>query len=392
MVPKIIRFYMWQNGMCITYLWRFKQIEDFFIANGWELVDNPTQADVIIIGACASFLPFFDKYAEKIKSVVPLGKKLVVYGCLPVINKEFCTNITPNVDLYIPPRYPWRVERLIENPKVCWSEIPVCSQFRKIDYRDYDPGKRYIIIQEGCNEGCIFCPHRLAIGREKSRSIEEILGQVRRDVDEKARILVLDGNNAGSWGLDLTPKQTYAELLKSVLDISGNCEIYAYDVAPRWICKYEKALKDPRITEMKIPIQTTSFRLLRLMGHPDSYIHQMAPILKALRKRNGCLTLRTEIIIGFPTETEEELLDTLKFVNEYFDRVSCFSFDLHPSTKIAKMKLPFIDDSVIEKRVELAMNFFKDKPHITAVFDSRGRICANVINRHKNSIDPSEFK
>lgn len=375
------KFYMWQNGLCITYTLRFKQIEQFFIANEWELTTDPAQADYVIIGACASFSPFFDLYEEKIRNLDSINCKIVVYGCLPIVDPEFFRRTTPEVELFIPPRFPEQIEKLIKEPKVCWSDIPTPGEFRIEDYSCFVPNKRYIHIQEGCSEGCVFCPHKLAIGKETSRPMEDIIAQVQRDVADGASIIYLEGNNAGSWGLDLTPKKTYADLMKNILKNSGDCEIHVGNFSPRWVREYGEALIHPRITDIKIPIQTTSPRLLKLMGR-DPYAKEMDNLLKTLRRGNNRLVLRTEIIIGFPTETEEELLDTLEFVSEHFDKVACYSLDFYLNTKIASMEFPFFDVSVIEKRLQYAMAFFKDKPNIKANF-CQGDILTKYLKGYK---------
>ncbi len=374
-----MKYYMWHNRMCISYLLRLKQMEQFFIANDWQSTDDPSKADYAIIGACAAFLPYFNTYAEKVRTLAPFENKLVVYGCLPIVNREFYRENTPNTALFVPTRYPERIEPVVKELKVRWADIPIPGEFRRCDYTDYDPNKRYILIEEGCTEGCVYCPHKLGTGREKSRPLEEIVSQIRKEVDEGATIMVLEGNNGGAWGLDLNPVQTYANLLEAVLKIAEGIEIHIGDFAAKWVRHYGDALKHPRITDIKIPIQSVSERLLEQMGR-DPYVREMGPLLKELKKGNNRLYFRTEIIIGFPSSTEEELIDTLNFVSEYFDKVSCFSYDFHPHTKIARMGIPFLDDTVVEDRIKLAMEFFQDKPHIVAAFDDRGRICANIMS------------
>lgn len=370
------KFYIWHNNMCITYLLTLKKFEQFFAANGWEETKEPEQSDVIVIGACASFIPWFDLYAQKIKSISPLGKRLVVYGCLPTVNRKFFNRLTSDVELVIPTRRPERIEQVIENLQVRWNNLPEPSEFRREDNVEYVPDKRYVVIQYGCSEKCVYCPHKLGAGPERSRPRKDIIDQVRRDLAEGAKIIVLEGSNGGSWGLDLTPKRTYPELLRDVLGIADDFEIYIGNFAAKWVNRYREGLIHPRITDIKIPIQTTSSRLLKLVGR-DPNVKQIGPILKRLKKANPQVVLRTEIIVGFPTETEQELRDTLEFVSEHFDKVSCFSYDFHPNTKIARMNLPFFDDLGIEEKIRYAREFFKKEPNAIARFDG-GDVCLNM--------------
>jgi len=370
------KFYIWHNNMCITYLITLKKFEQFFIANGWQKTEEPADSDIIVIGACASFLPWFDMYAQKIKSIAPLGKRLVVYGCLPIVNRKFFNRETSDVELVIPTKYPEHIEQVIEDPKVMWNDLYEPSEFRREDIVDYIPDKRYVIIQYGCSEKCTFCPHRIGIGPERSRPKKDIINQIRRDVTEGAKIIVLEGSNAGSWGLDLMPKQTYSELLGGVLGIADDFEIYIGNFAAKWINRYGEYLIHPRITDVKVPIQTSSSRLLKFIGR-DSNVRHIGPILKRLKKANPQVVLRTEIIVGLPTETRQELQETLEFVSKHFDKVAVFSYDFHPNTKMARMNLPFFDNSEIEEKLRYAMEFFK-KDSNTIVQFCCGDVCFNM--------------
>ena len=378
---KMTKFYMWQNGLCITYTLIFNKINQFLISNGWETTDNIAKADYVIIGACASFLPFFDRYKEKIKEVNKYNAKLIVYGCLPIVDPEFYKAHTPNTAMFIPILNPECIETLINNPTVRWKDIHNPSEFRKQDYTNYVPYRKYVYIQEGCSEGCVFCPHKIAIGKEKSSQMQDIIVQIQKAITDGAKIVYIEGNNAGSWGLDLKPKQNYKDIIKEIIKKTKGCDVHIGNFAPKWFLKYWKVLQHPRITEMKIPIQSTSHRLLKLMGR-ECYVKEMSYGLKTLKKKNNNLVLRTEIIVGLPTETKEELVDTLNFVAEHFDKVAIFNFDFHPKTELASMRFPFIDDVEMEKRVRFATDFFKDKPNTIASVDGGGRICAKITKNN----------
>ena len=380
------KFYMWQNGLCITYNLIFKKIELFFIENEISKTDKISEADYIIIGACAAFLPYFDLYKNKMENLkIQSNQKLIIYGCLPIVNHSFFISCTPSNYLIIPPRFPERFEKILDNPKKRWSQIPESTDFRLEDYTDYYPNKKYIAIQEGCTEGCYYCPHQIAIGREKSYPQEQIILQIKTCKDAGAKIIVLEGNNAGSWGLDLIPKQDYKELIQKIVELDGDFEIYLGNLVPKFFVLYGDAFINKKITDIKIPIQSASKSVLRNVGR-DQTVEEMIPILKKLRDYNPKLVLRTEIIIGLPTETNEDLLYTLDFVSRFFDKVACFTYDYHPNTQIAKKGLPLIEESIIEDRIRIAMNFFKNFSQLTAVFDCRGKIANKITHCSNNSV------
>ena len=383
------KFYMWQNRMCISYLLRFNQIKRFLELNGWVAIDDICEADYCIIGACGAFLPDFDRYRNKVAEVTDLKKsKLVIFGCLPVIDKKFYKDTTPEGTLFIHSRRPEQIEKLVGESKVPWSEVELNGRFRDADYVHNILQRSYVLIQEGCNEGCVYCPHWLSIGRERSRPLAEIVEEVSQAYARGDREFVLEGNNAGSWGLDFKPPASYPEMLEAVMAATGESRIIIGDFAPKWVLEYGEAIVHPRINDLKIPIQTTSSRVLERLGRTPE-VKGIAPTLKAIRDRVPDAFLRTEIIIGLPGSTEEELYDTLDFVVEHFDKVSCFSFDLHPSTKIARMDIALHDDKTIARHVLLAMRYLDGKP-VKAAFDNRGNVC-NILTSKLKSVEQADL-
>lgn len=374
--------HIWQNGMCITYLTKLKKIHDFFTANGCRMVDDPAQADLILVGACASFLPWFDLYAEKMDQLAALGKRLAVYGCLPTVNRDFFEKHTPPRELVARTRHPELVEQLLDNPEVPWADIPEPSDFRPEDFVDYKPGRRFVIIQYGCSETCVYCPHRVGMGPQKSRPYDEVEAHVRRVVDEGARIVFLEGSNSGSWGLDLEPPATYPDLVRGLLALPGYFEVHLGNLACKWVVRYGDQLMHERITCIKSPIQTSSPRLLALMRRDDT-VPQAGPVYKRLKAANPGLVLRTEIIAGLPTEAEEEFMATLDYVAEHFDEVSCFSYDYHPYTKLARMGLPFHDEETIAARINTAKEYFAARPHVRATFEG-GQVCDKLLHEDED--------
>lgn len=380
-VPKV---YMWQNTLCMTYLMIFKKFEDLFLANNWEIVRDPVKADWIVIGACGSFMPVINDYIDKVKELESLGKKFVIYGCLPKITPERYESSTPKTAYFIPPETPEKIETIIKNPKVRWVDLPEPDSFRRQDYRQYDPARRFVVIQYGCNTRCVYCPHVIGIGPQVSRSKDKILAQVEKLITEGAHTIFLEGRDAGSWGTDLHPPQTYLDLLKPILDMTGDFDIHVNQFGANWALRYNKKLLEPfcnpRIVDIHIPIETSSPRLLKLMGR-EPRVTEIGPFLKALRKRKKNLFLRTDLIIGFPTETEEDLENTLEFTREHFDEVACHGFELHPHTPVVNMELPLLDESEIERRVQYAVGYLERDSRI--ICHRGGQVKETMISREK---------
>jgi tRNA A37 methylthiotransferase MiaB len=371
------KVHVWQNGLCITYLLRLRQMETFLQRNGFSTDVSLEEADMVLIGACAAFLPYFDLFKRRVDAAAALNKRIVVYGCLPIVDARFYRATVPQGTVFIPAISPQRIERDLDGLKVRFDSIPPAIDFRREDYATFDPGKKYIAIQEGCTQACVYCPHKLSIGRPRSLSMAAVLEQVGRACREGAHTIVLEGNDGGSWGLDLSPPQTYEHLLTGILAAGSGFNIHVGNFAPKWFRRYPGVFRNSRIMDIKSPIQTASPDLLRRMGR-DGFIVELGPIMDRLKAVNPALVRRTEIIIGLPTETDEDFERTLAFTSAHFDRVACFTYDYHPSTVVASRKMPLLDDATIASRVLRAMAHFGRHPECVAAFDNRGRVCAKI--------------
>ncbi|MCG3136831.1 MAG: tRNA-2-methylthio-N(6)-dimethylallyladenosine synthase [Phycisphaerae bacterium] len=363
------RVYLWQNNMCITYTLVFKRFEDWLLANNARLVDDPEAADWLLIGACASFMTQIDDFLQKSATLSGTTARVAVYGCLPKVTPEQYRGTPLEVDLYIPPEQPEKIECLLPGAAVRWEQITDNGCFRRQDYRHYDTGKRFIVVQTGCNAGCVYCPHKIGMGPQISRPAAEIWRQSRLALREGAHTLFIEGMDSGSWGTDLEPPQTYFDLLEPMLHWPEKFDLHLGQFGANWMIHYAdravSVLAHPRIRDLKTPIQSASSRLLKLMGR-DERIDELWPVVRALKQANPKLYLRTDLIIGFPTETDEELEKTLDLVIAHFDEVAYFGFELHPHTPIARMNLPLLPAEQIRERLEYTRRRLAEYPHIIA--------------------------
>ncbi|TIH17055.1 hypothetical protein D0S45_07785 [Marinifilum sp. JC120] len=386
-------FYIWQNGLCISYLLRLNQLRQYILQNGGVETEEAHKADFVLIGACGAFLPDFSVYAAKMQDIAKLENTVVVFGCLPIIDRTFFKKNTPRLDLFVPARYPERIENIIPPINTPFNKIMIPGIFRKQDYVSFDPTRRFLLIQEGCTEGCAYCPHQLSIGAEKSQPLEVLCKQTSEGVAQGVKTFVLEGNNGGSWGLDLNPKQTYTDMINTITPLLGDAVLHIGDFAPKWVRLYGETLLHPKIVDIKIPLQTLNGKVLEKLGR-DPYSKEMSPLLKKIKEVKPDTFLRTEIIIGLPTSTKEDLVRTLDFVTEHFDKVACFSFDVHPSCKINKMDIELYDDKHIAEHIHFAMDYFDKRPDIKADFDSRGQVLAGITEIERINMDgvTAEYK
>jgi len=355
-------FFMVDN-VCTPYKLILHRVDCFLKANGWCSASTQAGSDVIIVGACGAFHSLEEEAVGLIREAGKTRAKVVVFGCLPGISPQLVEKHSPDMIISSPQ---WEnFEMLVENVTVPLKEINEMDSFRrKADYRLYDEGKRFVLIQTGCSSDCSYCPHKLGIGELKSRPHGEILRQIEELARQGVHTIVLHGNDTGSYGTDLGGMR-YPELLKSVLEFPVNLHLAQInaDRAYEYRAVLFPLLRNGKIREFQLLIQATSTRLLEHMGRKP-VVKKLFPLLKDLRRERPDLIMRTDIIIGYPSATEEEEKEAVDFVADLFDEVAVHGFELFEHTRIAGMDVEFYRAQEIERRVNSAIDSLKKNPDI----------------------------
>lgn len=351
--------YFIKNNVCTPYKLILNKVSGFLTANGWSPVTSQEEADIVIVGTCAAFHSLENESVDFIKDAKQHNKELHVFGCLPKISPEKVAEHNPD-NIISSARWE-RFEELIDKPKVAFDDIEISTEFRlKEEYRLYDPGKQFVLVQHGCSSDCPYCPHKMGIGELKSRPVEEILKQVQSLVKKNVHTIVLTGNDIGSYGTDINAI-TFPDLLKKVLEISP--KIHLSQLNANWVYKYRSELypllMNEKVKDFQVLIQTTSSRLLKLMER-EPVVKKLRPFLKKVRRARCDIVFRTDIMIGYPTATEKEEQETLEYVAELFDEVAVHGFERFSHARIEKMGLPFYPQEVIDLRVQKALDYFKN--------------------------------
>lgn len=349
-----------EDDMCTTLKLEMKKIQDFFIANDWEVVKDPEHADIILCNTCSGWEKLEQKSLNMLGQLNKLGRKVISVGCVNDNNPDAVSKIHSGP--IISTRKLSDIELLIPDPKVKLADIPYASTFRsKNDYRLYDLTKRFVNIAGGCSFSCSYCPHKVGLGPLKSRPIESILEQINNIVIESTvRIVVLTGMETAYYGKDIGT--SYPELLRKIFEIDANFEIHIAQFNPIGITNYYDELyeifSNERITDIQIPIQTTSNRLLKLM-HRHQVIQEAGKFLREIKKKNKKVVLRTDIMVGFPTETMEELQNTLEFVTDIFDEIAVYAVEIRKGLPIEKLSNDAFSHEEQKGRVKYAEDYIE---------------------------------
>lgn len=318
----------------------------YYKEKGYEIVNNPKDAEVIVINTCG-FIESAKK--EAIDTILEMAeykrngncKKLIVTGCLVERYKDELEKEIPEVDLFVPIR---------EYDKI----------FEKLEYmnREISTGKNfaYLKIAEGCSNNCTYCAIPLIRGPYISRKFEDILEEAKKIEQKGIKELIVIAQDTTKYGIDLYGESKLPKLLKELckLDFKWIRFLYAYpetitdeliDVVKNneKICNY-----------FDIPIQHISDTVLKRMGRKTNG-ERIRNIIFKIRNEIPDVVLRTSLIVGFPGETDEdvELLD--EFVREAkFDRLGVFKYSLEDGTPAVKLK-GHLSDKVKEERYEKIM-------------------------------------
>ena len=351
--------------MCTPYKLILNRMNNFFTANKMGPTAKQDESDVVVIGTCGAFKSLEDEAVGLIKLAkkeMKSGSELIVFGCLPGINMPRVKSYSPDRIL---PSPKWvEIESLIDRPVVPLQDIPAATGFRgKEEYRLYDEGKQFVLLQTGCSANCPFCPHKLGIGGLRSNSPEYILEQV-RNFGPDVHTICLTGNDTGSYGMDIGA--SYPALLKDVLStFPGYTHLSQVNADWAYIYREElwPLLMDVKVREFQVLIQSTSPRLLALMERKP-VVEELKPYLKKLREVRKDLMLRTDLIVGFPTATLEEDMASVRYVADIFDEVAIHGFERFEHARIEKMGLPFHLPGEINGRVDKAVAYLRQFPRI----------------------------
>ncbi len=331
-----MKIYITDDDMCTTQKLNLARVQKWLVANGCEIISHAEKADRILCMTCNGWSLLEDASFERIqKYKLGYSEKMIVMGCVVDAHPEKLakTWTGPTVKTNSSETFSFsEIENIFPEFKVRIKDIPSQSIFRrKEDYRDYNLSKRFINIAEGCAFNCTFCTHKPGLGNRRSRPLEEIENQIRECVQDGVKIINLMGMETSMWGIE--HGSNYAKLLRKVLELNDSYQVHVAQFNASGIARYGKELlplfQNKRVTDVQAPIQSTSTRLLKMMNRKQ-HSETIGPFFKMVREKNTRVVLRTDLIIGWPTETLEERFASLDFAGEHFDEVALYTIELSP--------------------------------------------------------------
>ncbi len=333
---------------------------------GYQIVDDETEADVIVINTCCFI---HDAKEESIQTILEMAeykktgnlKALIVTGCLAQrYYKEIGTEL-PEVDAVLGTTAYDRIcdvikETLAGKGSVTLGDLdalPLQETRRLVTTGGH---YAYLKIAEGCDKHCTYCIIPKLRGRYRSVPVERLVKEAEELAGQGVKELILVAQETTLYGKDLYGEKSLHRLLKRLCQISGLKWI-------RILYCYPEEIYDELVRVMKeekkicryldLPIQHASDAVLKGMGRRTSK-KQLKEMIGRLREEIPDITLRTTLITGFPGETKEQHKELLEFVDEMeFDRLGVFTYSPEEDTPAAEMPGQIPEEVKEERQAEL---------------------------------------
>ena len=305
-----------------------------FRAAGHEIVASPDAADMAVVNTCAVTTSAASDSRGRIRHIARAGvEEIVATGCW--------TTLQPQKALELP-----NVKRVVANDR----KDHLVADVLDLPTFDLEPLTRvplpglhrrtrgFIKVQDGCDNQCTFCITTIARGAGRSRTVADIILDIQSALNGGTNEIVLTGVHLGSWGYDLDSHLT--ELIKAILQETDAprlrlSSLEPWDISPDFFSIWTNHRLMPHL---HLPLQSGSESTLKRMLRkttPDSF----RELVSAAREAIPDVAITTDIIAGFPGETEDEFAETLDFVREMeFASGHVFTYSARPGTGAARMK------------------------------------------------------
>lgn len=325
------------------------------------------EADLLLFNTCS----IRDLAERKVMGKIGLlGRKkrrqiLGIAGCMVTAKREALLKKFPHVDFLIGPNDIGQLElalnQVIEREaRVCYASPQFSEELDYLTARREKGVKAYVSIIRGCNKHCTYCVVPYTRGPEVSRSVESILEECRHLTEQGYRELTLLGQNVNSYGKDFSSPFLFADLLEKIDQIPGIGRIRFLTSHPVDISKQlMEAVRDlPSLCEqVHFPIQSGSNRILRKMHRMytvEEYLEKVALLREIVGEQ---VSLGTDIIVGFPSESEEDFRKTYEVMEEveYEPTSFLYTYSSRKGTPAVRWE-DDVPESIKEERLQILMN------------------------------------
>lgn len=323
--------------------WWEKKLNDY----GYEIIQNIDEADFLIVNTCAVTHKAEVQSRQIINKIKKMNKRAIITGCY--VNLAGLEGRDSGIEFIPNERKEFLINQFEAKNKYISSNF---SRHRAI-----------VKIQDGCTNYCSYCivPHLR--GKPRSKRIEKILDEIYQYSEMGIKEIVLSGINLGLYGIDFRDKTiNLNSLIKVILEKTTVPRIRLSSIEINHINQeFLEIISDSRICKhLHIPIQSGSEKILKLMNRPytsKAYTEKFERIIKEFPD----LSIGTDVIVGFPTESKGDFEDTLNLLNNLsFSYIHVFSYSKRPKTIAAQIKEQ-VPESVKKERAQILNEVSKEK-------------------------------
>ena len=346
------------NG-CIPNQLEGKKIFKLVKSLGFQITNSYEKADLIIFNSCGFSV---DKMEESCRTLETYAQEknasaqLILTGCLDNICHDMLEKLK-NTVIY---------KSIFELNEFFGSEIILdnldvsgCVENNRL--QTGRPDIFHVITSTGCLGSCSYCVIKRARGQIRSKSEEEILKEMKNGIKKKFNKFILWGDDIGAYGDDISTNivSLLQKICKEFRD--NNVRIYIHRINPQWLIKYKaglfKVLASGLIKLFYSPIQSGSNKILELMNRNYSK-EDIISIFSSIKKEYPEICLKTDMMIGFPSEQNEDFHDSLDLLRmNIFDDLEVFKFRAFKNTPAYRLKEK-IDDGTINNRIDQIWKYF----------------------------------
>ncbi len=314
--------------------------------NRHEIVTEIKNADVIVILTCTVIDTTEQRMLSRLRFFKEFNKKIIVSGCMASVQKELVKSILPD-SILLPPKFVYHINDVLN------SNFDKFINIEKTEFaKKYDEFAAPVLIAEGCMLSCSYCITSIARGELRSYPMDGILKDVKSAIEQGCKEIQLTAQDTASCGLD--SGQQLGELLENVCEIQGDFFVRVGMMNPFTAMKniepIIKAYKNPKIYKfLHIPVQSGDNKILEKMNRRYS-VDDFLNIVKNFRDEFPDVTISTDIIVGFPTETDDQFLHSVELLKRIEpDITNITRFSARPHT-VAKKMMGRIPTEIVKQR------------------------------------------
>ncbi len=332
-----------------------EQIRGLLIESGYTITHSAEGADVVVMNTCAIREHAQQRVFGNLGALTHTkrrhpGQKIFLCGCMAGQEQvvQRIKNSYPHVDGVFSTHHLWQfpelLSRVLFTGKRTYFTADEAGSIAEGLPHHRDSGlKAWVSIMYGCNNFCTYCIVPYVRGRERSRQPADILTECRELVESGVKDITLLGQNVNSYGKDLEQGVDFADLLAQIAQLPGDFLIRFMTSHPRDASTklFDTMAAYPKIAkQLHLPFQSGSSRVLKAMNrHYDreTYLEKVNYAKSVMPE----LVLTSDVIVGFPGETEEEFEETISLIQQvHYDSLFTFIFSPRPGTPAAKMDDP----------------------------------------------------